>query len=638
MNNKKIQPHHLFWTFGNHEPISMYRRIGRKSTGGVEGSALWLEKWHNWYDSEKCAKIIHNLGFNILHSRFYKGMGWDVEKKDFPDVKRFVRNCHKHQIQVLAYVQFSSLYYEVMQAEVPNLKEWAALDEHGNIPKYHDDSYWRWLPCINNAEFIDYLKKVITIALREGEFDGILFDNAFVYNCCCAKCKNDFIEHLKKIPDLEERFGIPFADFIELPPSSHNPEIKDPVYQELMNYRNKKTYQVFSELYDHIKNVKNQALVTANIGHLYSKEQFDLKNIDLSLLKDCFDIVVAQSGNHPAIEKNVIINQVRHLKLARAMEFNIFALSDSDAGCHDVADSGYLTALLEQLIFNGIPYDRTIMSPPKGKTVKEDLIKARQPLLKTFYKLTQQYDEVFQAPAYAPVAILHSFDSMKYSRQAFEMFLSIEEILLRNHIPYQVITTDSRNGLTIRNDFELLLIANQSCLSDQEINQVVKLAEQGKKILLSGNSGDCDEYYRQRAGNAFSKFSATDNIHTLNVNVIPHIMNCDWTLKLQTPAGARKFIGEFNKYYSENINISAPEEVFIEIKQLNNGDKVIFLLDYCNERILKNISVSFNDIPEKLKFTEPFLTSEQQTIKTDNKNSNTFLLPDFKKFAILYIL
>ena len=44
MKNKNsentINPLSLRWTFGNHEPVSMYRRIGRKSTGGIEGGSL----------------------------------------------------------------------------------------------------------------------------------------------------------------------------------------------------------------------------------------------------------------------------------------------------------------------------------------------------------------------------------------------------------------------------------------------------------------------------------------------------------------------------------------------------------------------------------------------------------------------
>jgi len=92
------------WTFGNHEPISMYRRIGRRSTGGIEGGAHWLEDWHHWFDSEQCTRTMKDLGLNMLHSRFYKGMGWQFESQDFPNVKRFVQHCHQHDVQALAYI------------------------------------------------------------------------------------------------------------------------------------------------------------------------------------------------------------------------------------------------------------------------------------------------------------------------------------------------------------------------------------------------------------------------------------------------------------------------------------------------------------------------------------------------------
>ncbi len=102
-------PSRFFWTFGNHEPLNMYRRIGRNSTGGVPGGARWLADWHHWYDSEECAETMADLGLNILHCRCYKGLGWEEEKKDFPNVLSFARACRKRGITVLAYVQYSAV-------------------------------------------------------------------------------------------------------------------------------------------------------------------------------------------------------------------------------------------------------------------------------------------------------------------------------------------------------------------------------------------------------------------------------------------------------------------------------------------------------------------------------------------------
>ncbi|MCQ2391361.1 MAG: hypothetical protein MJ240_08045, partial [Kiritimatiellae bacterium] len=78
----QIDPITTRWTFGAHEPYTMYRRVGRKSTGGIEGTAKWVKPWLDWWDASAPARM-EELGLNGLHSRFYKGMGWEEEKKDF---------------------------------------------------------------------------------------------------------------------------------------------------------------------------------------------------------------------------------------------------------------------------------------------------------------------------------------------------------------------------------------------------------------------------------------------------------------------------------------------------------------------------------------------------------------------------
>ena len=47
----QIDPITTRWTFGAHEPYAMYRRVGRKSTGGIEGTAKWVKPWLDWWDA-----------------------------------------------------------------------------------------------------------------------------------------------------------------------------------------------------------------------------------------------------------------------------------------------------------------------------------------------------------------------------------------------------------------------------------------------------------------------------------------------------------------------------------------------------------------------------------------------------------
>ena len=47
-----INPLDMRWTFGAHEPITMYRRKGVRTTGGIEGSSKWVASWLDWFDTE----------------------------------------------------------------------------------------------------------------------------------------------------------------------------------------------------------------------------------------------------------------------------------------------------------------------------------------------------------------------------------------------------------------------------------------------------------------------------------------------------------------------------------------------------------------------------------------------------------
>lgn len=41
----EIDPMTTRWTFGAHEPYTMYRRMGVRSTGGIHGNCYWLPEW-----------------------------------------------------------------------------------------------------------------------------------------------------------------------------------------------------------------------------------------------------------------------------------------------------------------------------------------------------------------------------------------------------------------------------------------------------------------------------------------------------------------------------------------------------------------------------------------------------------------
>ncbi len=555
------------WTFGNHEPISMYRRAGNRVTGGIQGSALWLDQWHHWYDSEASARLMQDLGLNMLHSRFYKGMGWQYESRDFPNVKRFVENCHRHGIRVLAYVQFSTLYYETMLAEIPDLADWAAVDENGRKLTYHS-AYYRWLPCVNAPGFEPYLKKVMRIALTEGGFDGIMFDNCHVPACYCPRCAALFREHLAREPNPEQRFGLPSVAHVS--PPVRRPaygEIQDPIYQQWIEFRCQRVAGLYGRLYRYAKSCKPSAIVSGNIQAIRRANMAGTAALNMADLGGCFDIFVSQSGNAPGLSGGAIINRVREMKLARALDTPILALCDGDAGVSPEAESKYVLALVEDAVFGGIPTDRTVMKPDR-EMVSSQLVASRRPLLRRFNEMVRAGREGLAAPSYAPLRVLYSRESLMFSEQAHRAVLSAEEVLLRNHVPYGLLPTAASAPLHVPADCQVLLVCDQRCLADAEVEALLQFARRGGRLIVTGESGAYDSWYRQRRENPLRKGldGCPGVVCRTEVDAAP-IQSAGWTTKIAAPSdGGRRLLGDLVRVWSPAIRIQAPSSVFVEVK------------------------------------------------------------------------
>ncbi|MDO5567297.1 MAG: hypothetical protein Q4G59_11620, partial [Planctomycetia bacterium] len=446
------------WTFGNHEPITMYRRIGGPSTGGITGGALWLEDWHHWFDSEEATILMEKLGLNALHCRFYKGMGWDFESKDFPAVQGFVRNCHKHGITVLAYIQFATLYYEIMLDEVPDLADWAAVDETGKKYTY-GGSPFRWMPCINAPGFEPYLKKMIKIALTEGNFDGIMFDNIISYPCYCPRCQELFRAYLAKEKNPMATLGIPTTKHVCLPPQeirSAKCEIQDPIRQRWLQFRCDRLTGLLSRLYDYAYEVKPDSLITGNVWDIRNRTRSLAFSISPTEMGRCYDFQLVQSNNAPKVEGDTIISRIHEMKLCQEFDQPVVALCDRDGALW--SETSYYLTLLEDAVFGGVPTDRTIVKPDKEEGfVSTKRIATCAPLLDRFRAMVKQCRESLDAPVSSPVRLLYSTESHMFSAASWKALFTTEEVLLRNHVPYGLLISSQSKPFVIPNDCRMLI-------------------------------------------------------------------------------------------------------------------------------------------------------------------------------------
>ena len=410
----EIDPLTTRWTFGAHEPYTMYRRVGKSCTGSIDGNALWVKDWLDWFD-EHAPEKMEEVGLNFLHSRFYKGMGWEMEKDDFPNVQKFVRNCHAHGVKTLAYVQFCTLYPEFMRREIPSIDDWATVDWQGNKNLW-GGQYFRWAPCLNCREWEEYIKRMCTIALTDGGFDGIMFDNVFDYPCYCARCEKAFRAWLAKIPEDERlrRFGFADASSALLPrmgrSQMHHLDAKDPVFQAWALWRCETMTGVMSRFRAHIKSVKHDAIVSGNPSPYRSRARFlDLAQNMAELCRP-FDFIIMQNTNFPEVKGGRIFNRVRDLKFAQDLGQRIVALCDTDSTIIPEREAKFLMPMVEDIVFGGIPTDRTILTPsPEPGFLRKEVFERRKRLHAVFDKFVASHRAELSAPTrYSCAATFHT--------------------------------------------------------------------------------------------------------------------------------------------------------------------------------------------------------------------------------------
>lgn len=627
------------WTFGNHEPVTMYRRIGGPSTGGITGSALWLEEWHHWFDSEESTILMEKLGLNALHCRFYKGMGWDFESKDYPAVQGFVRNCHKHGIKVLAYVQFATLYYEIMLNEVPDLADWAAVDETGK--KYiYGNSAFRWMPCINAPGFEPYLKKIINIALTQGDFDGIMFDNIMSYPCYCPRCQELFRAYLAKEKNPMATLGIPSTKHVTLPPQevrSVRCEIQDPVRQRWLQFRCDCLTGILTRLYNYAHEVKPEALITGNVWDIRNRTRSLSSSISPTEMNRCYDFQLVQSNNTPGVQGNTIVSRIHEMKLCQEFGQPVLALCDRDGAAW--SETSYYLTLIEDAVFGGIPTDRTIVKPDREEGfVSSKLIAKCQPLLERFRAMVKQCRESLDSPVASPVRLLYSNESHMFSAASWKALFATEEILLRNHVPYGLLISNQSKPLVIPDDCRILIVSDQRCLSDEEMNALVKYAQKGGRLIITGQTGQFDSNYRQRRQTpALKQLESIPNV-IYRPDVATITSDKHWTFAVISPE--KKFLPEnIAKLGGLPYTITAPQTVYVELRKKDSTDWIHFV-NYNTDPVPQGVRVKIADkslIGQSVEFLAPLGKNASPVRITIDKNG-CVTLPGFAEYAQIRIV
>jgi hypothetical protein len=172
-------------------------RIARWDGGRIETAKATLCGWpgfnppipdnvftmSNWYDLETI-HLLRDAGINVASVTFSNGFSIPTEQNHREQLRRYIAECHRQGIHVIAYESVANIFWEDMFEHVPESRHWIQLGADGKPVPYGSGDYakvgrvTRYMADLGNLQWREYLKKRVDLAVEAGA-DGIIYDNNF---------------------------------------------------------------------------------------------------------------------------------------------------------------------------------------------------------------------------------------------------------------------------------------------------------------------------------------------------------------------------------------------------------------------------------------------------------------------------
>ncbi|MEM3449002.1 MAG: beta-galactosidase trimerization domain-containing protein [Thermoproteota archaeon] len=188
-------------------------RYARLDGGPAEISKAFLSNWGWPFFLPKFVYTLANvysdvtIGFlkkihvNWIWVTFSNGFSIEAEEIQREILKPFIKKCHENGIRVTAYMSLTNMFQHNMFRDVPQSKKWVQIGPDGEIVTYapflYGGQFSRYLACLNNPEWIDYLLKRVDLAIDAG-VDAIFYDNVG-NNCTCPRCEEGFRQYSEQV-------------------------------------------------------------------------------------------------------------------------------------------------------------------------------------------------------------------------------------------------------------------------------------------------------------------------------------------------------------------------------------------------------------------------------------------------------
>jgi hypothetical protein len=464
---------------GNWDAMAIFRRR-------VGGNPVWQEEEYNKQHSEETVKKLKDLGVTMAIIHFYKGFGIEAEKEQMEDSKKLASLCKKYGIKVGVYIG-STVGYETILLENPDAEEWFVPDYLGSPVRYYWDQKqtFRKMVYFMHPGFIEYMKRVLRIAIEDMKVDLIHFDNtsgraipATFHHPMAVENFRTYLRNKYSPEMLKKRFGFSDVRYVE-PPIYNTPlsTIEDPLFQEWTDFRCQQLADFYGIMESYIRELNPQVAIDNNPAGSTGTNSIWLYGVDHPKLLSHTDFFWSEEGNEAGVNsEGVLISKIRSYKLATTLNNRVFTYT-----------YGSKLLMAESMVYN-----RQI-GMVGGFMAGDELPEEQRDYIKFFHKNFDFYHNIHNI---ADVAVLHSYSTMAFNNdRPYQSTFLFEQTLIQEKIPFDIIFDNNLKDLS---KYKVLVLADQECLNDEKLDLIRSFVNQGGGLVATEHTSLYNEWRQRR--------------------------------------------------------------------------------------------------------------------------------------------
>lgn len=443
------------------------------SKGFLSGWPSWREPDQllavaNWYEPRN-VELVELAHLNWIWVTFSNGFSLESERPHQERLRQFIAACRRRGIHVTAYMSIANMFPDDMFAREPRSTNWIALSKAGKPIPYGAADYsgftgiTRYLACLRHPEWRAYLKQRVERVIAAGG-EGVMWDNALLVRCHCPRCEADYVR-------WRERTGAP-----------------DEAAAWTAHYREMLAGLV-AELHAHAQRLKPDFLMYVNC------------NRGLYALNRAGNAVTTEDGTEPGLSaEGRVVSNIGALRYQWAVgegwrPVRVEYGGRLRKGPFESRFTIPMTPRSHQLAIAEAAAHHVGFEIFSLGRFQRDLFLREAAALKNlraaghYNAFLERHEELYVKPrSLAQVALLANDDDRQ---------VQASRELAERGVIFDVVFTATLTAEQLGR-YPILIASDVQCLSDAQLGLLAQRVERGGRLVISGQVGACDEYFRKR--------------------------------------------------------------------------------------------------------------------------------------------